>query len=393
MIIDKIRAKLTSKGFQESQVNVKGIYLFYHAIDKEISIISIFDSSVGSEYTAEQYKNINSQLYKNYSDRGFISIRMQTIICTNHVEVVRKLQSYDRNEWIIDMVSGKLIIYENQNADFMGIRSDIEEVLLSIQISNMGTNHFPYSSNDNTGNPYGDTNNPYDNTGNPYGNTGNPYGNTNNPYGNMYNPMKQSVWTKYFAKCNTFLVLINVLVFFVIERNITSVRTNAIIDAGALYWPAIKYSNEYYRLFTYMFLHGGIEHLANNMIVLLIIGDNMERAAGKWRYMIIYFGSGVIAGIASMSYNMVNNMNTVSIGASGAIFGVVGAMAYIVAVNKGRLEDISTRQIILFVVFSLYGGMTSQGVDNAAHIGGLLAGIVLAAILYRKHKKNEPERG
>ncbi len=356
MIIDKIRTKLLQKGFRETQVNVKGIYLLYYADDREISLVSIFDSPTGLEFTPEQYKSIQSQLCKNFSERGFTSVPIQTIICTNHVEAVRNLQLW--NEWIIDMIHGRLIIYENQNSDFMGIRNDIEEVLLKLQLFEPEEGSFRYTPDDRQAYPVG-----------------------------------RSRWTKYFAKCNTLVVLMNVLVFLLTERNNTSVLTNRILDAGALYWPAIKYGNEYYRLFTYMFLHGGIEHLVNNMIILLIIGDNMERAAGKWKYMIIYFGSGVIAGIVSMSYNMVNNTNTVSIGASGAIFGVVGAMAYIVAVNKGRLEDISTRQIILFVILSLYGGLTSQGVDNAAHIGGLLAGIILGAVLYHKHKKREPERG
>jgi rhomboid protease GluP len=129
------------------------------------------------------------------------------------------------------------------------------------------------------------------------------------------------------------------------------------------------------------------------MIVLLFLGDNLERAAGKWRFLAMYFGSGILAGIASMSYNMLNNIHAVSVGASGAIFGVVGAMAYIVMINKGRLENISTRQLIVFVIFSLYGGLTSQGVDNAAHIGGLVAGVFLALLLYRKQKKKRPERG
>lgn len=164
-------------------------------------------------------------------------------------------------------------------------------------------------------------------------------------------------------------------------------NSSLLVEIGALYWPAVHYLHQYYRIITYMFLHGGIEHLGNNMLVLFVIGDNLERAAGKWKYLIIYFASGIIAGISSMSYNIVAQSNAISIGASGAIFGVVGAMIYIVVVNKGRLENISTRQMVIFVIFSLYGGFTSQGVDNAAHVGGLIGGFLLAAILYRKPKK------
>lgn len=358
MIIERIRTKLLQKGFKEIQVNVPGIYLLCYTAGQEINLAVFFHCPNGMEFTTEQYKNIQNQLYRNYSQGGFTSVHTQVIICTNYVEAVRKLQPGDPNEWIVDMGNNRLIIYESQNPDFMGIRNDIEDILLNLQVSGIGEEAFPYPTE-----------------------------------GGETNPDNRPIWKRYFAKCNTFIVLINVLVFLFVERNNTSLMTNPVLDAGALYWPAIRYHNEYYRLFTYMFLHGGIQHLSNNMIVLLIIGDNMERAAGKWKYLLIYFSSGVIAGIASMSYNMVNNTNTVSIGASGAIFGVVGAMAYIVAVNRGRLEDISTRQIVLFVVFSLYGGLTSQGVDNAAHIGGLAAGILLAAILYRKHKKRKPERG
>jgi rhomboid protease GluP len=204
-------------------------------------------------------------------------------------------------------------------------------------------------------------------------------------------PVKKAFGARNFTKCNTLLIILNVLVFLIVEKSASSRNTSYLLQEGALYWPAVEQFHEYYRLFTYMFLHSGFSHLANNMVVLLFIGDNLERAAGKWRYLVIYFASGVIAGIASLSYNMLKNTNVVSVGASGAIFGVMGAMAFIVIVNKGRLENISTLQIAMFVVFSLYGGLTSQGVDNAAHIGGLIAGAVIAAILYRKPKKKQLE--
>ena len=135
-----------------------------------------------------------------------------------------------------------------------------------------------------------------------------------------------------------------------------------------------------------MFLHSDFEHLMNNMLVLFFVGDNLERAAGKIKYFIIYFGSGIIAGISSISYNMIKEKMVYSVGASGAIFGIVGAMGYILLVNKGHLEDISSRQIILFTVFSLYGGIANANIDNVAHIGGFIGGIILAIILYRRPK-------
>ena len=165
------------------------------------------------------------------------------------------------------------------------------------------------------------------------------------------------------------------------------------LGRGALSWYFVFEKKEYYRVLTSMFMHSDLEHLFNNMLVLYFVGNNLERAAGKIRYLFLYFGTGILAGLASISYNMwkeggqflVGN-SVFSVGASGAIFGVVGAMLFIVVINRGRIADISTRQMVLFVVFSLYGGVTNTQIDQVAHIGGFLAGIVLAAITYRRPK-------
>ena len=80
-------------------------------------------------------------------------------------------------------------------------------------------------------------------------------------------------------------------------------------------------------------------------------------------------------------------MQVVGAGASGAVFGVVGGLLYIVVVNRGRLEDLSTHQLVVMVLFSLYSGFVRNGVNNVAHIAGLVIGIVLAIIFYKR-----PER-
>ena len=112
-----------------------------------------------------------------------------------------------------------------------------------------------------------------------------------------------------------------------------------------------------------------------------------ETFGGKVKYLIFYLICGVGANAVSLLFEILVGDWSVGAGASGAIFGVVGGLIYVVAVNKGRLEDLSTRQLVTMAAFSLYLGFTSTGVDNTAHVAGLVIGIILAAILYRKPKR------
>ncbi len=160
------------------------------------------------------------------------------------------------------------------------------------------------------------------------------------------------------------------------------------IEKGAMYVPLILERRQFYRLLTSIFMHFGIKHLSNNMLILFILGDNLERAIGHVKYLFFYLLCGVGANICSLILEMnVAGYPVVSAGASGAIFGVVGGLIYVVGVNRGRLEDLSSVQLLILAAITLYLGFTSTGVDNAAHVGGLVIGIFLGLLFYRSPGK------
>lgn len=186
---------------------------------------------------------------------------------------------------------------------------------------------------------------------------------------------------------NTLMIVINVIIFLLVEITGSSEDTLHMVTWGAAYTPMIQLGHQYYRLFTCMFLHFGLAHLVNNMIVLGFLGDNLERAMGKVKYLIIYLGGGLGASYISYYLNMRSGDSVVSAGASGAIFAVIGAMIYVLIVNRGRLEELATAQVVVLAGLTLYHGFTSAGVDNVAHIGGLVCGFLLSVLLYHKKKK------
>lgn len=188
------------------------------------------------------------------------------------------------------------------------------------------------------------------------------------------------------AYVNWVLIAVNVLYFLYLETAGSSENAYFMYEKGAMLAPAVLEDGEYYRLVTAMFMHFGIRHIINNMIVLFALGDNLERALGHVKYLIFYMVCGVGSNWISMMAEGANSM-TVSAGASGAIFGVVGGLFYAVMINKGRLEDLSSRQLVIMIFLSLYAGFTSTGVDNVAHVSGLILGIIMGLILYRKPKK------
>ena len=157
-------------------------------------------------------------------------------------------------------------------------------------------------------------------------------------------------------------------------------------DHGAMVWDAVVEQGEYYRLFTSTFMHFGVEHLVQNMLILLLIGPRLERILGGGKYLAVYLGSGIAASLTSLFVTLARDPYTVSAGASGAIFGVMGGLLFliikdVVQKKRKRMEEIGLSGMIFVIVSALSYGFTTTGVDNAAHVGGLVCGFVLTGIL------------
>ena len=148
------------------------------------------------------------------------------------------------------------------------------------------------------------------------------------------------------------------------------------IDQTATQWgmfpPSIALDNEWWRLVTSAFLHGGWLHIAFNMYVLYALGPSLERVLGHSRYLALYLMAALGGAVCSYAFS---DVMTVSVGASGAIFGLMGAL--VVAGRKLRY-DITQVLILLAVNFAI--GFMAPGVDWRAHVGGLVVGAAVAAV-------------
>lgn len=186
--------------------------------------------------------------------------------------------------------------------------------------------------------------------------------------------------------CTIAIAAANVLIFLGLSFMGMTEDSSFMMEHGAMYVPYLMNGEQYYTLITSMFLHFGFSHLMNNMVMLLVIGYSLEPEIGKIRFLLIYLGSGLMGNLVSAWFDVSQGSYAVSAGASGAIFGIVGALLYVAIRNHGRVGEISTRGLVLMAGLSLYYGFTAQGVDNAAHIGGLVSGFLLAVLTYWKRK-------
>lgn len=193
------------------------------------------------------------------------------------------------------------------------------------------------------------------------------------------------------AICTVLLIAVNIAVFLVLEFMGSTEDGYFMVMHGAMYEPMVIEQGEYYRIFTSMFLHFGIEHLMNNMVLLGAIGWKLEPVVGRIKYLLIYLISGIGGNLFSLWWNVRQGEQAVSAGASGAIFGLMGALLYVVIANRGRLGNLSGKGMTFMVFLGLYFGFTSSGVDNTAHIGGLVCGFLAALILYRRKTESSDE--
>jgi len=150
---------------------------------------------------------------------------------------------------------------------------------------------------------------------------------------------------------------------------------------GAIIPGAIWGHNEYYRLFTSMFIHANIAHVISNCLGIYIFGTRIEKYFGKLNFFIIYLGSGFLAGIFSLIFT-----RGMSAGASGAVYGLIGAVAVKAFISRKELDGISAYLVVIWIVVGFIMSSMMPGVDAFGHLGGLLSGALLGYILGRGEK-------
>lgn len=178
------------------------------------------------------------------------------------------------------------------------------------------------------------------------------------------------------------LVVINILVF--IACTVTGER---LYDAGMMDVQGVLGQKEYGRLLWSMFLHAGTGHIFNNMLILFFLGAMIEKEIGHIRFSFLYFLSGLSGSLLSLYVKVWNGDMSGSVGASGAIFGLDGVLLSMVLFRGRQMENVTPPRVLLMILLSLYSGYTSGNVDNAAHIGGLLAGFAAGSVMCIAQKK------
>lgn len=185
------------------------------------------------------------------------------------------------------------------------------------------------------------------------------------------------------------ILIINVIIFFAMyilgdgSRDVLTLLNFGAFDAE------LVVNGEYYRLLTSAFLHIGAMHLLFNSYALYIIGPQLENFYGRLKFIVIYLGSAIMANLFSLLFL---SDNAISAGASGAIFGLLGALLYFGYHYRVYLGTVIKSQIIPLIVINLLLGFMLAGVNNAAHIGGLIGGVAIAMAVGVKYKSTTFEK-
>lgn len=171
------------------------------------------------------------------------------------------------------------------------------------------------------------------------------------------------------------------ILMFILTQLIDMTSGNGLLVLGAKV-NALIGLGEYWRLLSAMFLHSDIMHLVFNMMALYILGRDIERFFGKKKFLAIYFISGLVGTAASFLL-----IDGTSVGASGAIFGLMGANLFLYKLNPLVYKRIYGYDILILIGINVLLGLVRPNIDMAGHIGGLIGGFVVASAVGLSHEK------
>lgn len=323
---------LINSGYINLKKDNDGIGIFAKE-DKLVVTVVAYDRYCTTDF----FISLNEYIEKNLLENGVNTSNYIKLIFTDEPSKLKQALCFDKAYWIFDTSKNTLLIYDEQPYSFGDLKDIIENVVYGKPIFNKKTiKEFPYIT--------------------------------------------------------CLLIIVNVLYYIVIKNN-GGFDNYTMARYGAAVTKYIVERKEYYRIFTSMFMHFGMEHLYMNMISLLIMGSLLEREFGKVRFLITYLLSGICGGIVSVVSYYIQGKLVISAGASGAIFGVLGALAVTNFVGQKKTHTMSPKTILVLIILSVLSGFNNTGYDVYAHIGGFIGGIILSLFFYKGkvrklHKKN-----
>lgn len=353
--------QLKRGGYSETGYIEQGLSVLYVIQAGMPYVICFIDRELLTDKSANAYDNVEHKIRGLFERIAYIDLKMIKIVSTDDVAGSRDVLNNQRNCWLIDKVARKLIIYENQPDDFMQIKHLLENYL--------------YAGQQYYGQQEVNTQSVSQGVG-------------YQSYGQQaYGRYRATRTLRDFLTFTNLIIIINVIVFIVTSMGGDVYDGRYMIECGGLIAPLQP--GEYYRLFTCMFLHFGMRHLVNNMFCLYLLGNDLEKFIGRLAYIIVYIGGGLFSSILTLAYYMsADKFNSVSAGASGAVYAVMGAMIVMAVRDEQVRKRFSLPGLLICVMLMFLQGITDSSVNTVAHFGGLIAGFLIAflTVTIRRNK-------
>jgi len=184
------------------------------------------------------------------------------------------------------------------------------------------------------------------------------------------------------------LIAINIVVYLFsafFSQDFINMNSEVLVKMGALFGPITVLGGEWWRLLTAMFLHGSMTHLLMNMFSLYLIGRGVEEYFNTTSYVLLYLFSGLLGGLASLYMHPAS----VGVGASGAIFGIFGAMGGFFIAHRNKIEAHTKafmKEFAIIIGINLVLGFSIPSVDVSAHVGGLIIGFIGGYVISKNFK-------
>lgn len=375
MIREKLKRYFSDRGFLEVDLHTSFMEMFYTPQGSSASLVWIVDSDAVGVLTNESYMGYYEKIRATFLQKGFSFVNVLTLFLTDNCVKAREIGE-GTAFWIVDERYGRLVIYENQPDDYCGIRIALEQFVSFLTAERIQEAERIKRQQDEMFYQQMEREEAYKRR-------------SSEKVNRNIRELK-----KYDFKPTVTigLVVINCIVLVLVNLLGGRIGLAEWTEKGSISWAAVFYGHEYYRLITGMFLHSGIDHIFGNMIILYAAGEYVERSVGHFKFLMVYIGGGIVAGLTSCAYYYQAGQMVRSIGASGAVFAVVGALILYVILNQSNFMEVGALRIVMFSVYALYSGFTNSGVDNAAHVGGLFGGSIIYLLIFGvEHLKKQRE--